>query len=147
MIAGAELGELGNNRFEVRRRIGQGGFGVVFEAFDKERGELVALKTLRVMDAESVYRFKREFRALAEMTHPNLVALHELFADGDTWFFTMELVRGVDFLSFVTHGEDVSLDDSAPTESTLDRASNTSTSTARPRARRLPFDEPRLRHP
>lgn len=139
---------LRSDRFEVRRRIGQGGFGVVFEAFDRERGELVALKTLRVMDAESLYRFKREFRALADVTHPNLVALQELFADGDTWFFSMELVRGVDFLSFVTHGDDASIDDSSPTETSLDgslSSSSSSSSPMRARARILPFDEPRLR--
>jgi hypothetical protein len=57
-------------------------------------------------DPSALYRFKREFRALAGVTHPNLVALHELVATGGGWYFTMELVDGVDFLTHVRGGPD-----------------------------------------
>ncbi len=91
----------GTTRFAVRNRIGAGGMGVVYQAFDRERGGLVALKTLRKLDAKALYRFKTEFRALADLEHPNLVRLGELFGDGDEWFFTMELLEGSDFLTYV----------------------------------------------
>ncbi|MBL8193805.1 MAG: protein kinase, partial [Blastocatellia bacterium] len=85
----------GTERFEIRQRLGSGGFGVVYEAFDRERNAPVALKTLHNSDSEAIYRFKQEFRALADITHRNLAALYELICEGDQWFFTMELVQGV----------------------------------------------------
>jgi serine/threonine protein kinase/tetratricopeptide (TPR) repeat protein len=89
------------DRFELRGELGRGGMGVVHEAFDRERGELVALKALAGTTAESSYRLKQEFRALAEVSHPNLVTLHELFSLKDICFFTMELVRGLPFTDYV----------------------------------------------
>src|SRR5690606_20740947 len=96
-------------RFEIRRRLGAGGMGIVYEAFDREHDALVALKTLRDVDAQSLYRFKREFRALQDLQHPNLVALGDLIApDTPTgiWCFTMELVRGVGFIRYVRGDDD-----------------------------------------
>ncbi|WP_437318439.1 serine/threonine-protein kinase [Sorangium sp. So ce385] len=88
-------------RFTIGRRLGEGAFGVVYEAHDRERGARVALKSLHRLDPVALYRFKREFRALSEVVHPNLVALHELFSEENRWFFTMDLVEGADFLSAV----------------------------------------------
>jgi len=88
-------------RFTLVRRLGAGGMGVVYEAYDQQRGELVALKTMRRVDPLALVRFKHEFRALCDISHPNLVNLYELVAVEDRWFFTMELVEGTDFVSFV----------------------------------------------
>lgn len=91
----------GTERFEIRGRLGAGGMGVVYHAYDRVRRTDVALKTLLQMDADGVRRLKREFRSIADVVHPNLVALHELvFAEG-RWFFTMELIRGVSFTDHI----------------------------------------------
>src|SRR5438094_6525886 len=92
---------LGAGRFEVRGTLGTGGAGVVYRAFDRQLQREVALKLLRRASGRDLYRFKREFRALADIVHPNLVALHELQATGDEWYFTMELVEGVSFIDWV----------------------------------------------
>ncbi|MDQ3341356.1 MAG: protein kinase [Myxococcota bacterium] len=115
--------ELIAGRFDVRETLGRGGMGVVYRAFDRERGVEVALKTLRGISPESVLRFKNEFRALRDLRHPNLVELGELFENAGVWFFTMELVRGVRFLEYVRASADdapSSSRDSIPTDSPTD---------------------------
>jgi hypothetical protein len=91
----------GTERFEIVRRIGEGGMGVVYEAWDRSRSAPVALKTLRQLDADALLRFKNEFRLLSDISHENLVRLGELFEHAGRWFFTMELVEGEDFLGYV----------------------------------------------
>jgi serine/threonine protein kinase len=94
----------GTDRFEVKGLLGAGGMGRVYRAFDRERRAEVALKTLSTLSADALARFKKEFRVLQDLRHPNLVALHELISEGGQWFFTMELVDGVDVFSYVRFG-------------------------------------------
>src|SRR5512132_2971510 len=91
----------GTARFSIERRLGSGGFGVVYRAFDHKRNATVALKALRQVDSDGLYRFKQEFRSLVDLSHPNLIALYELLSEGDQWFFTMELIEGVSLLDHV----------------------------------------------
>jgi len=88
-----------DSQFQLLHPVGRGGMGAVYAARDRRTGEWVALKRLLRHDPASLYRFKREFRLLAGLRHPNLVSLFELGCDELGWFFTMELVRGVDFLA------------------------------------------------
>ena len=88
----------GTDRFLVQRRLGAGAFGVVYEAYDRHEKSLVALKVLRFAEADALYRFKKDFRSLADIRHPNLVSFYELMSEDGLWFFSMELVPGRDFL-------------------------------------------------
>lgn len=108
------MGRVLHERFELIRTLGEGGMGVVYEADDRVRHERVALKTLRAPDATAMYRMKREFRALADLEHPNLVRLYDLFATDDECFFTMELVSGSDLALYVAG------DALAPGDETMD---------------------------
>ena len=101
----------GTERFEIVRRIGEGGMGVVYEAFDREQGAQVALKTIRDISPQSLYRLKNEFRSLVDLRHPNLIELGELCEDGGEWFFTMELVRGVDIVTHLRRADPARVDE------------------------------------
>ncbi len=88
-----------DKRFRLVRKLGSGGMGEVYEAFDTDNSQAVALKFLSRID--NLRRFKREFRARADLQHENLVLLKELFEHHGQWYFTMELVRGCDFIEYV----------------------------------------------
>ncbi|TNE91171.1 MAG: hypothetical protein EP330_05870 [Deltaproteobacteria bacterium] len=92
---------LGTDRYQIRRHIGGGAMGLVYEAWDRKRNSPVALKLLRSYNNDAIYRLKQEFRALSEISHPNLVNLYELVGAEDSWFIVMELVQGEDFLAWV----------------------------------------------
>lgn len=75
--------------------------GIVYEAHDRQRNMRVALKTLRRVDPSNLYRFKREFRALSDLSHPNIIALYELVSEGDEWYLSMELIEGDHLIAYV----------------------------------------------
>src|SRR5260221_766436 len=93
---------VGKGRFEVVARIGAGGAGLVYEVRDRDSDAHLALKTVRsISPPDTLMLLKREFRAAQDLAHPNLVRLDELFEEDGVWFFTMELVEGVDWLRYV----------------------------------------------
>jgi len=84
-------------RYVILDRIGAGGMGVVYAAYDPELDRKVALKLLRPERFGSEpdrLRLLREAQALARLTHPNVVAVHDAGTFGDQVFVAMELVEG-----------------------------------------------------
>jgi serine/threonine protein kinase len=90
-----ELGRLGE--FRVLRLLGQGGMGVVFAAEDSRLGRQVALKVLRperARGADSVKRFLREARAMAQLGHENVVSVYRTGEVNGVVYLAMELLHG-----------------------------------------------------
>lgn len=90
-------------RFKNLSTIGHGGMGVVYSALDEQTDEMVAIKVGKPFTRTSDC-IKQEFRALAQIRHPNLVVLKELHQFRGNVFFTMEYI----------HGDCFSLDSVAP---------------------------------
>ncbi len=81
--------------FELLSKLGQGGMGVVYRAWQPSIGRQVALKCLmRSGDPKSEARFAGEIRALGSVDHPHLVKVFASGSDGDQYFYAMELVEG-----------------------------------------------------
>ena len=135
----------GTDRFEVLRRLGMGGMGVVYEAADRERNTRVALKTLLRMAPETLLRLKNEFRALQDIHHPNLVSLGELLESRGRWFFTMELIEGVDFLRWVRPLQPPQPQSLIDGPTRVDPPSRDEPRKAPPVSSQPGYDEPRLR--
>jgi len=87
-----------NERYKLIEQIGAGGMAVLYKAEDLELGRTVAVKVLRpslVGDPEFLVRFKREARAAANLSHPNIVTVHDVGQDGpNTHYIVMEYVPG-----------------------------------------------------
>jgi len=88
---GATLG-----RYRLERMLGEGGMGVVHAAFDPDLERRVALKVLRTTDVggDARHRLLREARAMARLTHENVVVVHEVGTVGDRDYVAMELIDG-----------------------------------------------------
>src|SRR4051812_4460407 len=83
------------DRYRLERRIGAGGFGVVWLAFDEKLEREVAVKVVpREGDDPGDSRAEREARVAARLNHPGIVALYELGADEEAVYLVSELVPG-----------------------------------------------------
>lgn len=85
------------NRYEILRKIGDGGMAFVYQARDKLLNRIVAVKVLRpefVDDQEFLVKFKREAEAVASLSHPNIVNVYDVGEDGKVHYIVMEYVDG-----------------------------------------------------
>src|SRR5262245_52960918 len=83
--------------YEILARLGSGGMGEVFRARDSRLGREVAIKALPPglkHDPEALARFEREAKAVAAISHPNIVVLFDLRIDADDCFAVLELLEG-----------------------------------------------------
>lgn len=91
-------------RYEIVQLIGQGGMGAVYKAHDKELDRAVALKTIRpnlAKNADTLRRFKQELILARQVTHRNVIRIHDLGQSDGIKFITMDFVEGRDLRSFL----------------------------------------------
>jgi serine/threonine-protein kinase len=87
-------------KYEIRRQLGRGAMGIVYEGYDPFIQRTVALKTIRkeVLDQgearEMLARFQREAQAGGRLSHPNIVAIHDYGEDQETAYIAMEFIQG-----------------------------------------------------
>jgi len=101
MTASLTPGALVENRYRVKRLIGQGGFGAVYEAVDERLKRRVALKQLLHAGDRLSRQFEREAQLLANLEHPALPNVSDHFATPDGQFLVMQYVRGDDLGSLL----------------------------------------------
>src|SRR5882762_6395844 len=92
LAPGTELG-----RYEIRSKIGEGGMGEVYRAFDPKIGREVAIKVLPAelaANTERVARFEQEAQAAGALNHPNILAIHDVDTQGNILYVVSELLEG-----------------------------------------------------
>ncbi|MFN8578168.1 MAG: serine/threonine-protein kinase [Candidatus Sericytochromatia bacterium] len=89
--------------YKIEKEIGSGGMGVVYLATDKRLDRQVAIKVLKlsgsnsesgVSESEVIERFQREAKAVAKLTHPNIINIHDIGSDDGLYYMVMEFVDG-----------------------------------------------------
>jgi serine/threonine-protein kinase len=96
-LSRAESDDLRSAGYEVRRLLGQGGMGMVYEAHQVSLNRPVALKLLRsgsFASESELLRFRNEAEAVAQLDHPHVVPIYEVGTHGDRHFFSMKLIAG-----------------------------------------------------
>ncbi|WP_187369232.1 serine/threonine-protein kinase [Baekduia soli] len=101
----SEPAEVVLDRYRLLRRLGGGGFGVVWLAHDLKLDRAVAVKRIPTGDAGTAQRARREGVAAARLQHPAIVALHEAGADEEAVYLVSELVHGETYARLLADGE------------------------------------------
>ncbi len=81
-------------RFAIERLLGRGAMGSIYLAVDRDLSRRVAIKVLRSTHVEAMRRFRHEAQAVARLSHPNVVSIHELGLDAEVPYLVMEYVPG-----------------------------------------------------
>ena len=95
------------DRYRLEQRLAAGGMGTVYEATDERLNRRVAVKLLKeelVDDPRFVERFRREARAVAALSHPNIASVFDYGADDGRDFIVMELIEGRDLAELLRSG-------------------------------------------
>jgi serine/threonine-protein kinase len=104
-----QIGSLFAGRYEIQSVLGEGGMGIVYEAYDRALDDVVAIKTLRcevlTEDSPLVGRFKQEIRLARRITHPNVLRTYDLGDWNGLKFLSMEFVKGMTLKHLIESSE------------------------------------------
>ena len=98
------MGKRLDGRYEVQEIIGVGGMSVVYKAYDNVDDRIVAIKVLKdeySNDAEFVRRFKNESKAIAVLSHPNIVKVYDVSFGEKVQYIVMEYVDGITLKEYI----------------------------------------------
>ena len=93
-------GQLFNHRYRIESKLGEGGMGIVYKAYDTQLKRIVALKTLLSENQKEIQRFLIESQAMAQLSHPNIVRLYDV-GEFPQPFLTMEYVEGITLANLI----------------------------------------------
>ncbi|NLE12412.1 MAG: protein kinase [Clostridiales bacterium] len=99
------IGQILGRRYRLQRVVGVGGMAVVYEAYDLSARRSVAVKMLRehiAQDAASVKRFVNESKAVALLSHPNIVKIYDVSVTDDVKYMVMEYIDGITLKDYIT---------------------------------------------
>ena len=93
-----------DGRYRIEKVLGTGGMAVVFRAHDEKKDRTVAIKMLRddiAGDPDAVTRFLNESRAVSMLSHPNIVAIHDVSVETEHKYLVMEYIDGVSLRAYM----------------------------------------------
>lgn len=102
---GRYVGQVFDNRYQILKILGVGGMAIVFEAYDFIEKRNVAIKMLKddiANDVQQVKRFINESKAVAMLSHPNIVKIYDMSMRGSTKFIVMEYIEGITLKDYMT---------------------------------------------
>ncbi len=110
------IGQVLNQRYVINEIIGVGGMAVVYKAYDRVAGRVVAVKILKdefMSDAQFRRRFTNESKAITMLAHKNIVDIFDVCLDGDVMFIAMEYIDGITLKEYIEYKKVLSWDEAA----------------------------------
>ena len=81
-------------RYRIVEQVAEGGFGVVYKAYDTQLDRIVALKLLKLRTEGEIREFEKEAKTAAKLRHPNIITVHDLGVEDGQPYFTMDFIEG-----------------------------------------------------